>query len=774
MSIARFAGVDSSLYGRVWRYLSSPTAVVLSQLSVIFVLVLWASGADFAVLGPVARVTAICAFATSLMAGVSVFLGPVSWRSAWNDAFLRAGVLDQWPMPWFDAELSDTGRARVSAAERGRSWRLAATLLVSGFGLPVMVFLSFGLTPGLGRLIAGPEIEAETWEMTQPQELVYSLGARFEVTGPVSDEGLPVRVSDSGRTNAHESTVRPLERFRIGEHVLLWRAFWPSGDVGAVDVRVLDRTTSETLAESVRLPLNVPVSIGELGSLKLTGGGAESTIGTGPVATVRWTWGDDEGDALIHLRSPDLDADFGVGPYVLQPTDFYPAMVAEFRVATDGIFALNARPFLVIWSVLAALIALWWWFAATVHIFGRDGDRVIAIVGSTAKARRVALETLTSAVLTEQQKAEWQDLTRRLELPLPMSKSRFRPIDWIVPSTVGLVVLGFAQVPAAAVGAGLILSGMGTANWLGAVLAGLLVAGSAFVVPDPSFWSSPHAGWLLAGLAVTSAATFRTWWQFSDSSHRALLVSGASVGLISWLMVLPVALPDSVFPGWAMVAWANADGSLQTGAIAVHGSSPLWLLTAALPFLGIVALVGKARGHRFEVVSASLAVVLLGGVLFAASRGMVSDVDLRTSLSAAKALAAVGPFNETTVESAAYAAFSSATAGIAALTFLLLVTIMMPAIGEATMPAREVHLSSLWSDAGLMLSGALLLQVYCWSALDTEGPVFVGSLVFAGVATLRGCLAIMGRQTLWGLVAQGTLVSPVLVAILMPSLRLSW
>jgi hypothetical protein len=153
---------------------------------------------------------------------------------------------------------------------------------------------------------------------------------------------------------------------------------------------------------------------------------------------------------------------------------------------------------------------------------------------------------------------------------------------------------------------------------------------------------------------------------------------------------------------------------------------------------------------------------------------MVSDVDLRTSLSAAKALAAVGPFNETTVESAAYAAFSSATAGIAALTFLLLVTIMMPAIGEATMPAREVHLSSLWSDAGLMLSGALLLQVYCWSALDTEGPVFVGSLVFAGVATLRGCLAIMGRQTLWGLVAQGTLVSPVLVAILMPSLRLSW
>ena len=223
-----------------------------------------------------------------------------------------------------------------------------------------------------------------------------------------------------------------------------------------------------------------------------------------------------------------------------------------------------------------------------------------------------------------------------------------------------------------------------------------------------------------------------------------------------------------------MVAWANPDGSLQTGAIAVHGSSPLWLLTAALPFLGIVALVGTVRGHRFEVVSASLAVVLLGGLLFAASRGTVSDLELRTSLSAAKALAEVGPFNETTVESAAYAAFNSTTAGIAALTFLLLITVMMPAIRASKIPAPEVQVSSLWSDAGLMLSGALLLQVYCWSALDTEGPVFVGSLVFAGVATLRGCLAITGRQTLWGLVAQGALVSPMLVAIIMPSLRLSW
>lgn len=774
MSIARSAGVDSSLYGRVWRYLSSPSAVVLSQLSVVCVVVLWASGADVAVVGPAARVTAICGMATSLMAAVAVFLGPASWSAAWHDALGRAGVLEQWPMPWFDAELTATGRSLLLTAEKRRAWRLSVTVLVLGIGMPGLVLLSLGITPAVGRLKAGPGIETETWEMTQPQELVHSLGARFEVTGPVTDDGLPVRVSDSGRTSANESRVLPLQRFRVGEHVLLWRAFWPSGEVGSVDVRVLDRSTREPLTESIRLPLNSPVSLGAERSLTLTGGGAESTIGTGPVASIRWTSGDETGSTLVHLRSPALDADFGTGPYVLQPTAFYPATNAEFRVTTNGLFAMNARPFLLVWSALTALIAVWWWFSATLHVYGRDGDRVLAIAGCTQKVRRFALHGLSRAVLNQQQREEWEELTRRLALPAPLNAQTLKPFDWAVPATVGLLVLGLAQVPATAVGAGVILSGIGNAHWLGALISGLVVAGSGLVVHEPQQWSSPHSLWLLVGLALSSASTFKSWWELSEASHRALVVSGASVGLVSWLMAHPFALPDSVFPGWAMVAWANPDGSLQTGALAVQGSSPIWLLTAALPFLGIVACAGSGRSPRFAVVSTSLAVILLGGLLFVASRGAVSEDDLRASLSAARALAEAGPFNATTVESAAHAAFGSSTAAIASLTLLLLLTMKMPSVGATETPTFVCNRASLWTDAGLMVSGALLLQVYCWSALEIDGPIFAASLVFAAVAALRGCLALANRQTRWGLVAQGILVSPMLVAIIMPSLRLSW
>lgn len=774
MSIARPAGVDSSAHGRLWRQLSSPTALVLSQLAVVSVCLLWSTGAEFAVVGPIARVASICAIATALMSATALIVGPSAWGAQWTDALRRANVLEQWSLPWFDAELSESGRQSVLRAERTRSWRLAVTMLLFALGLPLLVLLHLGLTPTVGRLLAGPDMEAETWESVQPQALVSSLGARFELTGPATDAGLPVRVSDPGRSNSNTSVVRPLERFRIGRHVLVWRASWPSGDIGAVDVRVLNRGDSSVIAESLRLTLNSPVSVGEQATLTLMGGAAESTVGTGPVANVRWTQGESEARMLLHLRAPFLSADFGTGPYVVEPTAYYPATLAEFRVASDGALALNIRPFLVTWCTLLVLMSLWWWSATIVQVSGRDGDRIVSVNGPTSAMRQRALDRHLNVMLTPDQRTEWQALAQRLEWTLPARATSGKGINWLLPALIGVGALGVAPVPAVAVGAGVVLSGMGTAMWQAALVSGLVVAGSGFVVPEPGQWSSPHSTWLFAGLALAVGATLRFIWNMQSTLRRAVVVSGAAVGLVALATALPLVSPDSVFPGWAMVAWSNADGSLQTGALAALSPTPVWIVFAALPFVWVVVAATTARGRSYALMASMAGVVLLGGMFIAAALTGMPVSSLDSLMGAAIALADAGPFNEVSVEAAGHAALRTAIAGIAGLVVLLLLALAFPpAPGAGNRDETDTE-SAIWSDVGLLLGGAILLQVYCWSALDIDGPVFLGSLIFASIAALRLCLAFVGRQTVWMLLVQGLLISPILLAIVMPSLRLAW